>query len=360
MTDKEIIELEEQRLSEEDDFNEQPPADIIAYNELRSCAELLRMYNAKQLVIKPDFQRDIVWAKSSQTRFIDSLIKQLPIPSLCISLDHKTQKRLVIDGLQRISSIIYFLSEEDFRLSSLDDIDHRISGKTNNYIKEKYSDLYERVENLTIPVTILRCDYTKKSHTNYLFTIFHRLNTGGNKLNNQEIRNCIYQGSLNDFLKEFVAYKSFIQMFDIKEDQTYRFGFEELTLRFIAFYSNYEKYTGRLAKFLNDFMDDNKNADTQKIALWKGVFERTTNLIYNKIFDGNIITNLNKTTIEGLFIGVAKNIDGLELKSDVELKALFANFKQSKEFLPENLRSNLSQKDKVIERCKVAITIFSN
>jgi uncharacterized protein with ParB-like and HNH nuclease domain len=37
-----------------------------------------------------------------QTRFIDSLMKQLPIPSMCISLDYKTDKRYIIDGLQRI------------------------------------------------------------------------------------------------------------------------------------------------------------------------------------------------------------------------------------------------------------------
>jgi hypothetical protein len=54
---------------------------------------------------------------------------------MCISLDYKTDKRLIIDGLQRMSSIINFLSDENWRLSELDDIDEKLSGKTVANIK---------------------------------------------------------------------------------------------------------------------------------------------------------------------------------------------------------------------------------
>lgn len=65
----------------ENDHAELPPSDIVAYNELRSCADLFRMHQQKILEIQPEFQRDIVWKGPDQTRFIDSLIKQLPIPA---------------------------------------------------------------------------------------------------------------------------------------------------------------------------------------------------------------------------------------------------------------------------------------
>ncbi|MGK7890660.1 MAG: DUF262 domain-containing protein, partial [Leptolyngbyaceae cyanobacterium] len=139
--DLELEKLEEQ-LQETDDIDETPPSDIVAFNELRSCADLLRMYEAGQLNIQPDFQRDVVWSNPMQTRFVDSLVKQLPIPSMCISLDYKTQERLVIDGLQRISSILFFLSErKEWKLSKLEDIDSKISGKTNSHIRKKHSGL---------------------------------------------------------------------------------------------------------------------------------------------------------------------------------------------------------------------------
>ena len=101
----------------ENDSNEQLPTDIFAFNELRSCADLFRMYEQKILDIQPEFQRDFVWKGPDQSRFIDSLIKQLPIPSLCFSYDSKQQKWLVIDGLQRISTIVKFLRGDDWKIS---------------------------------------------------------------------------------------------------------------------------------------------------------------------------------------------------------------------------------------------------
>ena len=69
-----------------------PPENVVAYNELRSCADLCRMHASGKLEIPPDFQREVVWKPDEQARFIDSLVKQLPIPSMCFSLDHGTQK----------------------------------------------------------------------------------------------------------------------------------------------------------------------------------------------------------------------------------------------------------------------------
>ena len=62
----------------EDNYGEMPPTDIVAYNELRSCADLFRMQEQKILDISPEFQREVVWNPASQTRFIDSLIKKYP------------------------------------------------------------------------------------------------------------------------------------------------------------------------------------------------------------------------------------------------------------------------------------------
>ncbi|MEO0621845.1 MAG: DUF262 domain-containing protein [Pseudomonadota bacterium] len=178
----------------EDDYDENPPNDIVSYNELRSCADLFRMHDEGILEIDPDFQRDVVWPSSQQSRFIDSLIKQLPIPSMCIALDYKTQRWIVIDGLQRMATIIKFLKGDAWRISKLDDIDKEISGKSAATIKNSTGKLrtyFTRVQNQSLPINVLRCDFSKKSHMEYLFTIFHRLNAGGIKLNNQEIRNCI-------------------------------------------------------------------------------------------------------------------------------------------------------------------------
>lgn len=355
----EELEKQERELEEEDDYNEIPPDDIVAFNELRSCADIVRMYKNDQLIIKPDFQRDVVWSNPGKTRFIDSLIKQLPIPSMCISLDYKTNERLVIDGLQRISSIISFLTNEDWKLSRLDDIDPKISGKTAGQIKSKYASVYDRVENLTIPITVLRCDYSKKSHMKYLFTIFHRLNTGGNKLTNQEIRNCIYGGDFNDLIKELVWYDNFRKLLNLDDDKSYRFAFEELILRIFAFDDKLDDYKGRLANFLNDYMESNKKVSEAELARKRNDFLRIIDLAYLRIMEGQPFPKINKTTIEGILIGMLKNINELEGLEDEKLREMYQKLRNDEHYSIESLKGGLSSKENVKGRLDRAIEIFN-
>lgn len=356
--EKDIYQLEDEQ-SEQDDFNETPPSDIVAYNELRSCADLFRLYQEGQLEIQPDFQREVVWSPAMQTRFIDSLVKQLPIPSMCISLDYKTQERLVIDGLQRMSSIINLLdTDKEWKLSKLEDIDGRIGGKTNSLIKSKYSDLFNKVQNTVIPVTVLRCDYSKKNHMHYLFTIFHRLNTGGAKLSNQEIRNCIFNGSLNSFIKSAVKYGNYINLLNIDTTKSHRFAYEELVLRCLCMFKSFDNYKGRQAKFLNDFMDENKNASPETISNYQQVFQRTIDLLYIRILENTQLPKLSKATFEGLFVGISRNINNLESKSNEDLIKLYQDLRADNNYSVESLKEGLSQREKVINRLNRAVEIF--
>jgi hypothetical protein len=147
---------------------------------------------------------------------------------------------------------VRFLQGGDWKLSPLEDIEPAIAGKSVAAIKVKNSPLhqyYTRVENLSVPITVLRCDFSKKNHMEYLFTIFHRLNTGGLKLNNQEIRNCIYGGALNNLLKELDNYPTWRRLNKMGKDQLYRFTKQEVILRFMAFHDRASTYEGHLAKF---------------------------------------------------------------------------------------------------------------
>lgn len=354
MTDKYIKEQEENQ-QYENNSNELPPSDIVAFNELRSCADLLRLYITKQLEIQPDFQRDIVWSKADQTRFIDSLTKQLPIPSMCISLDYKTDKRLIIDGLQRMQSIINFLSNDEWKLSELTDIDEKLSGKTVYTVKTQTKDIYDRVQNVMIPVTVIRCDYSKKSHNEYLFTIFHRLNSGGVKLNNQEIRNCIFNGSLNTLLKQLAKSNETKKLFGVKS----RFANEEMILRFFAFNEKLVNYNGKLSKFLNDYMFENRNLSEDKIAANIDFYLTTAKIVYEKIFDKSSASSLGKTFLEGLLYGVSQNIETLKNENDEKLKSLFGNFKLLPEYSVQSLKEGLSAKEKVIQRLSSSKNCFA-
>jgi hypothetical protein len=321
------------------------------------------MYDQKSLIIQPEFQREIVWKGPAQTRFIDSLMKQLPIPSMCFSLDYKVQKWQVIDGLQRIWTIIRFLSDKNWILSDLDDIDPKISGKPVSLFHDQTSPLHEfyrRVQNVTLPVTVLRCDYAKKEHANYLFTIFHRLNTGGMKLNNQEIRNCIYAGRFNDLLKQLNKNLSWMRLNKMKADISYRFTKEELILRFFAFHDRLSTYTGYLAKFLNDYMLDHRDASPAFLDEKTRLFERTVDLIFKRIYSAQGPRKLSLTLFEALLVGVGSNIDRLEKVALPSVKVLARRLSEHEELSEERLSEGLSKRERVISRLSAAKKVFGS
>lgn len=356
------IDKAEQKTFYEDDTQEVPPSDIVAYNESRSCADLYRMYTSGILNIQPEFQREIVWKGAEQTRFIDSLVKRLPIPSLCFSFDYKTNRWQTIDGLQRISTIIRFLSgDSNWTLSKLDDVDLNLCGKpARKFLEEgtKCADIYERIENLTLPITVLRCDYSKIGHTDYLFTIFHRLNTGGTKLNNQEIRNCIYAGSLNVFLKKMNAYPNWMKLNKMKKTEGYRFKKEELILRFFALSETYMEYGGRLAKFLNAYMNKHRNAPEGELLLKKKIFENTVDIALHKVFLNKAPVKVPLSIIEGVLVGIAANLSSVN-RDTYTYDLAYQNMLEDEEYSESKLSEGLSGKERVIRRMDAAIKAFS-
>lgn len=346
----------------EDDYAQVPPPDIVAYNELRSCADLFRMHQQRILEIRPEFQRDVVWKGSDQTRFIDSLIKSLPIPSMCFAQDPKAQRWIVIDGLQRISTIVRFLEGADWKLSQLEDIEPEIAGKSAAAIKAQTSELhqyYTRVENLSVPITVLRCDFSKKNHKEYMFTIFHRLNTGGIKLNNQEIRNCIYGGKLNDLLRALDDFPAWRRLNKMAKDRLYRFTKQEIILRFMAFYDKSASYEGHLAKFLNTYMHDNQNPTAEFLDRKRHLFERTVDCIFTKIFSREAPPKLSITILEAMLVGVAKNVDQLSAVAPAVVRNRYDQLTNNEEFSEIALKEGLSKKTRVITRLNTAARIFS-
>lgn len=352
------LEDSEIRLSESIESDEIPPVDVVAFNELRSCADLYRLHVEKQLEISPAYQRDVVWSPGSQSRFIDSLTKQLPIPSMCISLDYKTERRQVVDGLQRMASIVKFLSERDWRLSNLDDIDSRIANKTVEYINRSYPEIYRRIENTTLPITVLRCDLSKRSHQEYIFTIFHRLNTGGLKLTNQEIRNCIYQGNFNELLKDIVSNEIFVKLFSIDPNKKYRQSNEELVLRILSFSEDYENYRGPLSKHLNSFMAKYRNAKELDLNKFECSVSSALKLLYERILEEEPLPRLSKVTTEALMVGIIKNFDTLANQPNETLQKMYKKLREDPLFSLDALKEGLAAKERVITRLRRAVEIF--
>lgn len=358
-----VEELEEYRDPDfnEDDTSESPPTDIVAYNELRSCADLARMTEDGVIDLQPDFQRDVVWSTSDQTRFIDSLVKQLPIPSMCFALDHTQDRWIVIDGLQRMTAITNFLKGGDWRLSRLEDIDPRLSGKLAATFKSGKGEekrIFDRVQNKTLPITVLRCEFSKRSHMEYLFTVFHRLNSGGAKLNNQEIRNCIFSGTFNRLLRELDAHASWRVFNRMADGQNYRFVKQEVILRIFAFNEQMDKYTGQVGKFLNDYMFPKRNIGKDETEQKRILFKRTADIAL-RIFPEGPQQRIPTAVTEALFVGIMQNIGTAEAMTGDQLRDRYEQMRASQPFNEEGLAEGLSKKEKVSERINKAIQLFA-
>lgn len=354
------IERAEEELFSEASYAESPPSDIVSFNELRSCSDLKRMASTDQLIIRPDFQRDLVWNPAAQSRFIDSLVKQLPIPSMCISLDYETDERQVIDGLQRMSSIIRFLSDSKWRLSKLADIDQKLSGKTVAQIKQENPHLYKRVENAVIPINVIRCNYRKKSHLDYLYTIFHRLNSGGSKLTNQEIRNCIYSGEFNEFLKAVVQKEQFRKLLKLKVGNSYRYSYEELILRVVVFSKYLDKYDGKLSQFLNDKMGQMQHMNNDEIELYAKRFDDVLSCLSSGVaLKSGKLPSMSKTVLESLLLAIYANLPQCLDEANGSLREKFLDLISDELFSKEKLSEGLAAKEKLISRHRRAIEIFS-
>lgn len=346
-------------LDEAQDAEPIPPADIVSYNELRSCADLFRLFETGKLEIQPDFQREVVWKQADQSRFIDSLVKQLPIPSMCFSLDYKTQKWNVIDGLQRMSSIISFLSDQPWRLKSLDDIHPLLRGSRNVDLKTGTPDqqmLFTTVQDVSIPITVLRCDYSQPAHMQYLFTIFHRLNSGGVRLNNQEIRNCIYTGSFNTCLKEFDSKDA--NWIKIKKriwGSANRFRSVELLLRALALSEKLEEYDGNLARFLNRYMHERVDLDEDQIQQLQTRLAKVSQQAVLALGSGT--TKVSMTFIEATLVGLLSNLDSsLEATKEI-LHGNFLSMMRRDNFA-EAARYAVASEANVKSRLAVAIEEF--
>lgn len=365
--DDDVIEtfVEERQRTEEENIDVAdaviPPPDIVAFNEQRSCADIYRMYEKGQLDINPDFQRGEVWPPRAQTLFVDSLMKQLPIPSMCICLDINTQKRIVIDGLQRITTIVKFLKPNSgWKLSNIEDVDSRIANKTVDEIRNDNSQLYETLENLSIPITVLRCNLSKKEHMEYLFQIFYRLNSGGNKLYNQEIRNCIYSGPFNKLLKELALSDLWMQFAGVnkKKVKNSRFSNEERILRFFAFFYKYNDYNGRLASFLNDFMGELRELSEGDCTNYTHLLNRVLSFATKHSLERQDVTK-SKNLADAILVGIAKNIDNLESLTNDKVISLFEQLTKEPEFSKESTKEGLGGKEKVKNRITKAIEVFS-
>jgi uncharacterized protein with ParB-like and HNH nuclease domain len=290
----ENLEEEEVSYSDDDLYN------ITSWGADLSFREILTRYEDGDL-LKPELQRKYVWSRVEASRFIDSILLGLPVPSIFFAKE-ENETMLIIDGYQRIMTVNDYVKGtftgdgKVFKLSNTENINPRWRGKA---FVELEPEEKRKIKNTTIHAIIFEQKHPKNDTG--MYQIFERINTGGRTLKPQEIRNCIYQGKCNDLLIELNKNNDWRKIVGLKDEDS-RMADIELILRFFAmkdlhFRKEKEHTQVNLTKYLNDYMGDKKNITSEEYNSMKNQFVKMIEFC-NEKFSENSFKNIKKGTVE--------------------------------------------------------------
>ncbi len=295
MNPKEKNNIEIIKSEVEDDYSDDSLFNISSWGADLSFRELANMYEDNELV-KPELQRKYVWDKVEASRFIESILIGLPVPS--IFLAQSGSQKLIVDGYQRIMTVydymrgIFSTDKKTFRLANSEKINSRWRNKA---FSELSTDDQRKIKSTTIHAIIFEQKEPENDDTS-LYQVFERINTSGRTLTPQEIRNCIYQGSFNTMLFELNEDKTWRKLFGNKDPDT-RMRDIEYILRFFVMKTDSVLYSKSkqisLKKSLNNFMNSHKNDDDDDINQFKNEFKKNIQLL-DECLGKNAFKNYSK------------------------------------------------------------------
>jgi len=249
----------------------------------------------KWINIRPEYQRRSVWDVKKRSAFIESILLNIPIPTLFL-FERELSRYEVMDGQQRISAVVDFY-EGRYPLKGLEKW-----AELNGLRYTDLPDVLKRgLDRRRLSATVVVVDSAKAAAPGTILDndvrklVFERLNTGGQHLNAQELRNCLYAGAFNDLIVRLASAKRFRKIWEIhasaakidlqtksiddeitsaepEDNKFYRRMLDcEIVLRFFAF-SRPTKLKGSVRNILDECMEENANKTSADIRHWESRF----------------------------------------------------------------------------------------
>lgn len=353
-----IPEENNQESSNDDLFN------ITSWGADPSVRELIAQYQDGDIE-KPELQRKYVWGKKAASRFIESLLLGLPVPSIFLA-NLESGKRLIIDGYQRIRTLVDFIDEgvwsgdsTVFRLYDSELINKRWRGKS---FKELDEDDKRRLKNYCLHAIIFE-QKTPKNDSG-LYQVFERINTSGTPLNDQEIRNCVYQGKLNSLLFKLNENVKWRKLNNCPVDS--RMRDLELILRFFAMntenvYRSSDS-TITLKHLLNRYMCENLSANEVFLTAKQKDFETVVDFIFDNMGEEaffNLQNDLEKmrrrlypTVLDSIMVATSIALSqGFKVEAGIDMKQRRMDLLRDAEY-----RNSITQGTMRVDNIKMRIS----
>lgn len=290
----------------------------------------------------PDYQREMIWDDSRQSKFIESIFLGLPIPYIFVADLRPEEEDLgrleIVDGTQRIRTLDKFLRNE-LKLCELKKLQ-----KLNNF---RFSDLplarQRRFNRSTIRMIVL----TEKADEETRRDLFDRVNSSI-ELNDMEKRRGISPGPFVDLLEELAKEPKFVKLCPLSDASRRKREPEEFVLRFFAYLNNYKNFERKVNEFLNEYLEVNNKSDIDKDAfrdIFCAMLDFVDEHFSNGFSKGKGHVRTPRIRFEAISVGVA-----LALHQKSDLKPNSIDWIDSEKFKEYTTSDASNSKPKVIRR----------
>lgn len=245
-------------------------------------------------------RRDDLWDEGKQSRLIESILIRFPLPAFYFD-STDDENWLVVDGLQRLSSIRNFCVDKTLKLEKLEFLT-QLEGKNWDEISNDLKRLIEETQ-------IVIYKIMPGTPTDVKFNIFKRINTGGISLAAQEIRHALFQGQPADFIYQLANCSEFIDA-TLGGIPTKRMTDRDFVNRFLAFYElGYKNYRPDLDTFMSKAMASLNDKSEYELRIieddFKGAMKLALEIFGRQAFRrpsklSNRLTPVNKALFDSL------------------------------------------------------------
>lgn len=305
-------------------------------------------------VFIPPFQRRYVWSQTQASRFVESLLLGLPVPGIFLARERDTNRSLVIDGQQRLRSLQYFyegvFGKKAFELVGIGKF---FKGKTYRTLTDEDR---RKLDDSIIHATVVRQEQPSDDESS-IYLIFERLNTGGMLLQPQEIRAAVFHGAMNETLHELNADANWRDVFGPEND---RLKDQELILRFLALYFDFENYKKPMKEALNQYMGRNRELHVNSKDQIRDAFLPTIEMIASQLGSTAFrpARNINAAVFDAVMVGVARRLSIGEVRDPAQLIDRYRALITDESFRAAYSRST-SDEEQVQRRVQLATDAFA-
>ena len=240
---------------------------LVLQNADLALRTVATMADSGAIDLAPQFQRRDRWSPEKQSSLIESFLLNIPIPPVYLA-EESLGRFAVIDGKQRISAVRDYLSG-DLALRGLAELKGLEGARFDDLPVELKGNLDLRPLR---SVTLLQ-----QSAPHLKYVVFHRLNTGGEVLNAQELRNVVFRGPLNDLIYTLAGNKFLlkqIKAMNMKSPAYRNMQDADWTLRFLTLSETWRSFSGDLAASMDQFMDSRRTIKPSELAQLQKRFKR--------------------------------------------------------------------------------------